>query len=57
LKGSLSSNAQAGYTGKNPGWAGLLKIWKSANVSRDTPVSARDFKSYAARLDVLQLLF
>ena len=56
LKGSLSSDAEAGYTGKNPGWARLLKIWKSANVPRDTPVSARDFKSYAARLDVLQPL-
>ena len=57
LKGSLSSDAQAGYIGKNPAWARLLKIWKSANVSRDTPVSARDFKSYAARLECCGLCF
>ena len=56
LKGSLASDAQAGYIGKNLGWARLLKTWKSANVSRDTLVSARDFKSYAARLDVLRPL-
>lgn len=57
FKESLSSDSRAGYAGKNPAWAKLLKIWNSANVSHDTPVSARDFKSYAARLEMLQPLF
>jgi glycosyltransferase involved in cell wall biosynthesis len=35
----------------------LLAIWKSANVSHESPLSFRDFKGYASRLGMLRGLF
>lgn len=52
LKAGGSSGAPA-----NPFGPRLLELWKRANVPHETPVSGRDFKSYASRLGMLQPLF
>jgi glycosyltransferase involved in cell wall biosynthesis len=52
LKAGDSSGASANAVASR-----LFEIWKGANVPHETPVSGRDFKGYASRLNMLQPLF